>query len=391
MAVGRRQKIKFMPANTTEKFLLKDYLFNRIKVEKLAGEIKSVFKEFEDEKFVNEVIGKFDSLELKQRINWIAVNLRKYLPENFSVAVELILSALPAKLDESKTDNDFGDFIYAPYGEFIAKFGQDKNDLKVSLNAIYEITQRFSCEDAVRYFLNNHEKETYFQILKWTKDKNYHVRRLCSEGTRPKLPWSQKIKLTVTKTLPILDNLFFDKTRYVTRSVANHMNDISKNNPNLVLDTLYRWENSGKQSSKEMKFIITQSLRTLIKLGNQRAFELLNHKYDIDIKIMKFKFVNKNTKIGESLIFSLEVAANEAGEIVIDYILVMQNKKGKMHSKKVYKFKKIKVEKGVTYKVEKKHAFKKDLTTRTYYPGVQKILIQINGRLIMERKFELTK
>lgn len=123
--------------------------------------------------------------------------------------------------------------------------------------------------------MNEFPEETFERIKKWSKSDHYHQRRLASEGTRPSLPWCIKIDLDYKKPLEILDSLYADKTRYVTRSVANHMNDISKKDPKLVIETLKRWNSEGKQDIKEMDFIISHSLRTLVKDGNKDALKLL--------------------------------------------------------------------------------------------------------------------
>ena len=154
--------------------------------------------------------------------------LKKYLPADYAEAVNILLKALPEPLNENRTDDDFGDFIYAPYSDFVAHYGCIEANLAFSLAALKEMTKRFSAEDAIRYFINAFPKETLKTLYAWTSDSNYHVRRLCSEGTRPKLPWSQKINIPPEDALPILHALFADKTRYVTRSVANHLNDIAK-------------------------------------------------------------------------------------------------------------------------------------------------------------------
>lgn len=218
-----------------KKFSLKDFLFNPEKVNKIAHEIKKVYPAFNQKLFVTTTLKKFPQLELKARISWIRENLKNFLPDDYRKAVNILLKALPAPNDNTLTDNDFGEFIYAPYTDFVAQYGLAPQDLSFSLNAIREMTQRFSAEDSIRYFINAHPTQTLKELLKWSRDKHYHVRRLTSEGTRPKLPWAQKINISAHQALPILNNLFYDKARYVTRSVANHMNDISKAHPDLVL------------------------------------------------------------------------------------------------------------------------------------------------------------
>ncbi len=254
------------------KFYLKDILFNRGKVEGLSREIYSVFKKFEREKFVEEVMEKFPELELKQRIYHIRDILFKYLPPDYLSAIRIIEAALPKELDNTLGDGDFGDFIHAPYAEYVAKYGLEKRYLTQSLKLLEEITKRFSVEYAIRHFLNFHKKETLNWFKRWSKSKHYHVRRLASEGSRPRLPWGINVNLDYKETEKFLDNLFLDKTRYVTRSVANHLNDISKIDPDFVYSILKKWQGINlklkgdkKQSEKEMQFIINHATRTLRK------------------------------------------------------------------------------------------------------------------------------
>ncbi len=371
-----------------EKFSLKDFLFNKNKVSQLASEVKNVYPEFAEESFIDEVMIKFPELELKARISWIAENLKKYLPNNYSDAVAVILKALPEPNDPSLTDNDFGDFIYAPYAEFVAKYGLDRNNLTLSLNVLREITMRFSVEDAIRYFINKYPKETLETLLIWSKDSNYHVRRLCSEGTRPKLPWAQKINMSHSTPITILDNLFSDSARFVTRSVANHMNDISKVDPELVIKTLIKWRDSKKQDPKEMDYIIKHSLRTLIKQGDLGAMELLGFSHKPDIAIQNFTATNK-VKMNSYLQFSFDIYAKSEVNLVVDYILYFQNKTGKLNNKKVFKIKALNLNEGETATIQKKHMLKQFMTTRTLYPGTHKLEIQINGEIFKSFEFEL--
>lgn len=195
---------------------------------------------------MREVVGKFSELELKARIAWIAEVLERYLPSDPAVAMKMIVAALPPPLDPKKTDDDFGEFILAPLGEYVVRNGLSKKYLKQSLSTLREITMRFGVEDAMRSFLNTFQNETLAAYDKWVNDKHYHVRRLVSESTRPLLPWSRRLSMDHHVPVKYLDTLYADKTRYVTRSVANHLNDISKKDVALVVETLTRWKSEEK-------------------------------------------------------------------------------------------------------------------------------------------------
>lgn len=371
-----------------KKPLLKDQLFNKGKVQKVAHEIVHTYPKFKEDEFVRSVVEKFPELELKARISWITECLKKYLPEDYRKSVSILIKAMPKECDPQLSDNDFGDFIYSPYADFVAQYGCTKDNLALSLKALKEMTTRFSAEDAIRYFLNAFPKETLSEMKKWSKDQHYHVRRLSSEGTRPKLPWSQKINIPITAPLPILDNLFSDKTRFVTRSVANHINDISKIEPDLAISTLTRWERSGKQNLKEMDFILHHSLRTLIKHGNKKGLKLLGVHHEPKVKVSNFNVPTK-VKIDSNLEFSFLIKAEEDAIIIADYILYFQNKSGKLNSKKVFKLKKFSMKKGEQLTLSKKHLLKQVMTTRTIYPGKHEIELQINGNVIAKKSFEI--
>jgi 3-methyladenine DNA glycosylase AlkC len=286
------------------------------------------------------------------------------------------------------SDNDFGDFIYAPYAEYVARNGCTKKYLHRSLNALYEITQRVSAEDAIRYFINAFPKETLKTLLKWSEDSHYHVRRLSSEGTRPKLPWSQKINISVSAPLPILDKLFSDTTRFVTRSVANHLNDLSKTNPELVINILSKWRKSGKQKSKEMDYIILHALRTLLKQGNQKAMKMLGFSHTPHVSLLQF-VVSKQVKMNTALEFSFTVQSEKDTDVLIDYILYFQNKVGKLNGKKVFKLAKMSLTKNIPIIISKKHVLREHMATRKLFRGRHEIEIQINGKSYDKKSFQL--
>lgn len=372
-----------------EKVLLKDILFNKENVTRLSKEVKQTYKEFDEVSFVEEVLSEFPNLELKQRITHIAELLKKYLPEDYNKAVKIILEALPNENDPTLSDNDFGEFIYAPYSDFVAKYGCSESNLETSLNALEQITKRFSGEDAIRYFINAFPDQTFEQLIDWSLDTNYHVRRLSSEGSRAKLPWSQKLVTDIERPLPILDNLFFDKTRYVTRSVANHMNDISKIDENLAMDTLEVWKKSGKQNQKEMSFIISHALRTLIKQGNARALSLLGYNKDAKVKVSNF-IASDEVKLDNNLQFTFDIQADSDEQLISHFIIHFQNKSGEMKSKKVFTHKKFNMKKGETMSMLKYHPFKSNMSTRKLYTGLHKIELQINGKIVASKEFFLT-
>ncbi len=362
-----------------EKFSLKDELFNSDKVHKIAVEIKAVYSAFDQKEFERDVLEAFPQLELKERIYHIRDMFAFYLPGDYREAVGILLQSLPDELDTNRSDNDFGDFIYAPYSEFVTAFGCSREELSFSLQALREITKRFSVEFAIRDFINAYPTETFAMLEACSLSDNYHERRLASEGLRPKLPWAKKINAEYDKALFILNNIFYDETRYVTRSVANHLNDISKVDPILVIATLQGWKATGKQNEKEMDYLIGHALRTLIKQGNEEALALLGYDRDPKIVLSGFKLHQDEVRLGEELIFDFKIEAKEDCHLLLDYIMYFRTKSGKA-SPKVHKIKKLSLQAGECIGVSKKHLFRANMSTRKLYVGEHKVELQINGK-----------
>ena len=374
----------------SEKFSLKDELFNPKKVHQIASEIKEVYTPFKQEAFEKEVTDKFSELELKERISHICAMFAKYLPNDYVEATNILLQALPQELDSSNSDDDFGEFIYAPYGDFVATFGCTEEHLDFSLQALREMTKRFSVEFSIRDFINQFPQQSFEMLMMCSLSANYHERRLASEGSRPKLPWAKKLTTDHHQPLGILDNLYMDKTRYVTRSVANHLNDIAKFDAPLVIDTLKRWKKSNRQNEKEMGFILSHGLRTLVKEGNVEALALLGYNANPAIEVENFQVKSLKVKVGEALEFSFDIEAKKDEALMVDYVLYFQTKSGKL-SPKVHKIKKLNLKKGELKKISKKHRFRVNMSTRKLYDGEHKLVLQINGQAFDEVVFDLEK
>jgi len=371
-----------------KKFSLKDELFNPKKVHQIASEIKAVYRAFEEEKFEKEVTDKFSELELKERIAHIRNMFAKYLPNDYMETTITLLKALPKELDPTLSDDNFGEFIYASYSDFVATFGCKEEYLEFSLQALQEMTKRFSVEYAIRDFINAFPKQSFEMLRACSLSQNYHERRLASEGSRPKLPWGKKISLDYRLSITLLDNLYYDKTRFVTRSVANHLNDISKIDASLVIKTLKRWRASKKQNGKEMQFIVSHSLRTLVKEGNFEALELLGYGANPSIEIVNFNLNSVELRVGEALEFSFTIKAQADEALMVDYLLFFQTKAGKL-TPKVHKIKKLALKKGEQMSICKKYLFKANMTTRKLYAGEHRLALQVNGKVFEEVGFLL--
>ncbi|MEL6231100.1 MAG: DNA alkylation repair protein [Cyanobacteria bacterium J06627_3] len=368
-------------------FSLKDQLFNPEKVDYLGTLIAQAWPDFAQDTFHQNVVTAFPTLELKERIAHITDCLYTHLPEDYREALAIILRALPPELDPDKTDDDFGDFIFAPLSLFVATYGCTSHYLDSSLSALKEITKRFSAEDAIRYFINAFPEETFAFLLDCAEDDNYHVRRWASEGTRAKLPWSQKLTIDYKKPLPILEALFADKTRYVTRSVANHLNDISKIDPDLVINMLQQWMTSQRQTDQEMAFITQHALRTLIKQGNQEALALLGFGAKPDITIANFGTRTPEVRLGSAFEFSLDICSNKSQHLLIDYVMHFASD-GKKHTQKVFKLKQLELKAGEVITLKKRHPMRL-MTTRRLLLGEHQIVLQVNGQAFGSLSFDL--
>lgn len=368
-----------------DRFSLKDHLFNEEKVSYLGSLLSTGVPGFDRERFETAVMAQIPDLELKQRIALIARVLHDHLDPDFAVAADQIRSALPPPLDPTKTDDDFGDFIIAPFGRYVEDHGM--NHYEASLALLKDITKRFSMEGSVRPFINAEPQRTLDVFHTWARDDNYHVRRLVSESTRPRLPWAPRIEIDVAAPIPLLDVLHADDTRYVTRSVANHLNDISKIDPPLVFEALHRWRGETRQAKEELDWMTGHSLRTLLKDGDPTAMEILGYSPEPDI-VARFTEITPDVYAGEALEFAVEVTARSDERLMIDYSVDFVKKGGETRAK-VFKLKRLVLPEGETLTLGKRHPLRSDATTYTLYPGKHLVTILANGKPVAHSEFEL--
>jgi 3-methyladenine DNA glycosylase AlkC len=376
-----------MSDDAGERFSLKDHLFNRESVTRLASMLVSADPGFPTAEFIEVVMEDLSPLELKQRISFIAEVLASYLPGDFDKSVAMVVAALPAPLDPGLADGDFGDFIIAPLGEFVATRGLEFFEL--SMAALKEITKRFSMEGPVRPFIDAYPGEILAVLREWATDENYHVRRLVSEGTRPRLPWAPRIGLEPSDTIPLLDLLHSDPTRYVTRSVANHLNDIAKSHPELVVDTLGRWRDTAVQDEVELQWMTRHALRTLVKEGERNALQLLGYSPHPAVTVGPISFGPGPVRIGESLQFEVVVTAHQDEALLVDYVIDFVKKDGSTRSK-VFKLKQVMIPQGESRTFSKRHRLPANATTFTLYPGIHRLSLQVNGSSLASAEFRLT-
>ncbi len=367
-----------------ERFSLKDHLFNAQTVGQLAHEYAQALPHFEADRFTREALSGFDGRELMARLDWIADCIEAQIPRDFNAMAEHLEAAMPAPLDPRLTDDDFGQFIHAVPGILAVRHGLEAHRER-AMGLLYEATQRFSMEFYIRPFLNRWPDETLSLLREWAGDANYHVRRLVSEGTRPKLPWAKSVSLSPDQTLPLLDLLQADPTRYVTRSVANHLNDISKTDADAVLQRLDAWSKEGAQQKKELDWMQRHALRTLIKSGHQGAMEAQGFRSDAPLNA---RLVLERTalNIGDTLKLTAEISGDADASVLVDYRIVFA-RPDRRTGEKVFKLKQTRVTAGKPLILTKAHKIKGDATTFRWHPGPHRLILQVNGNDLAETPF----
>lgn len=342
----------------------------------LANLLSKELPSLNTEQFIQTGTKDIDSLELKHRIRHTTKVLHQFLPKDYRKSVEILKNV-------SLNFNGLPHFVFPDY---VGQYGLE--DFDYSLESLKFFTERSTSEFAVREFLRVDFDKTLSVMKKWSTDKNYHVRRLSSEGCRPRLPWSFQLKNLIkdpSPVVPILENLKADEELYVRKSVANHLNDISKDHPQFVLDLLKKWDLTNERTA----WIAKQATRTLIKKCHPGSFALLGFNPNIEIEVEDFKLSKKKIQLGESITFSFVVRSTtfKDQKLSIDYVVHYVKKSGKL-SPKVFKLKNIELAGKDEIKITKKHNFK-NFTTRVHYEGEHKIEIVINGKSVTTQKFNL--
>lgn len=313
-------------------------------------------------------------LELRARVQLIANTLKLHLHQDFSKALQQLL--------QITREQQINAFELWPATEFIQIYGLQHID--ESLDAMYELTQKFTAEFCVRPFINTHGEIIFKKLKKWQNDHSEHIRRWLSEGTRPRLPWGERLPASIKNpklNLEVLESLKFDPSLYVRKSVANHLNDIAKDHPQIVIKTLTKWSQIvPKGFEREFEFIRHRALRTLIKGGNTQALKLIGVKASKDkLKVEKFQVTSKHVKMNSNLEFSaiLKNNGSKKEKYVLDFVIYFQKANGKL-SPKTFKLKSGLIAGKTQLSIKKKYSFK-PITTRKYYPGPHKIALKLNG------------
>jgi 3-methyladenine DNA glycosylase AlkC len=357
---------------------LKDTLIPAGQVIKLAGAIQTAYPEFEADDFSRLVLDSaWADRELKQKMRHITVCLKKHLPDDYRKSIGILEQIAP----------QFRGFVALSFSDFAECYGMD--DWDISMNALARFTSSCSSEFAVRPFLDKDPQRAMEYFYRWAEDENQHIRRLSSEGCRPRLPWGmglRKFQKDPAPIVPILERLKNDPEEYVRRSVANNLNDISKDNPDVVLALCEKW----KGQSKDVDRIVKHACRSLLKNGNKRALMLFGFANPDQLQVSNLFADQSSLKIGEHLRFSFTLAncSGTAQTVRLEYRIHYVKSSGKT-SAKIFQVSEGKFSPG-EHAVSKKQAFT-DYTTRTHFPGEHRIEIVVNGDTKAEISFHVER
>jgi 3-methyladenine DNA glycosylase AlkC len=333
-----------------------------------------------------------EALEFKARAQHVCAALEATLPEDFAHACEVIEAALaPVRGDEPLgefhgLDGGLAGWVVWPLTEYVARRGLETPER--ALDALHALTQRFSAEWAIRPFIEQHPALAFRTLAQWARDPSPHVRRLVSEGSRPRLPWGLQLKTLIADpapTLPLLEALQDDPSEYVRRSVANHLNDIAKDHPALVAQWL---ERHLPDAPAARRTLLKHASRTLIKRGDVRVLKAWGLGRPL-AGAAALRVAPRRIVLGEAITLELVLQSNarRTQKLVIDYA-VHHVKASGATSAKVFKGWTIDLAPGATLTLTKRHALR-PITTRTYHAGRHEVDVRINGAVCAQAFFDL--
>lgn len=342
---------------------------------RLAATLKQVYRSFDAPAFVDDCLQGYDGLNLMQRGSHIAEVLHKHLPADYTQAIRIVLDSLHVEREPSS--GSLASFFYLPHTCFVARYGLDHFDL--SMQAQYELTQRFTAEFSIRPYLNRYQAQTLAVLKDWTHDKSEHVRRLVSEGSRPRLPWAPRLPQFQKDPQPVIELLELlkdDVSPYVRRSVANNLNDIGKDHPALLVEVARNWLINA---SPQREQLVKHALRSAIKRADAAAFHAIGYGEKPELKVVLLKLHPMQALIGGSFILTVGIS-NTAGKrqkLLVDLEVGYIKANGECRPK-VFKFRALDLAPGESVTLTRKISLAQ-MTTRTHYPGRHTLGLIING------------
>ena len=345
---------------------LKDMFFTTASVAALADAIQGSYRGFNKNSFARSVFDKtFDSMELKQRMRHTTECLGRALPESYTQAVKILMHAAP----------EVKGFEAMCLPDYVELYGL--GHWKQSLRALALFTKYSSSEFAIRPYIKQDSDQAMAFMESLAGDTDPKVRRFASEGCRPRLPWAMALppfKKDPSPVLAILEKLKDDPSEFVRKSVANNLNDISKDHPQLVLATCQQWIGQSPRTD----WIVKHACRTLLKAGNSRAMRMFGFGDPKSIKVHKLKFHKKVLTIGDDVSFSfvVTVGTKKACRVRLEYVVTFAKSGGKV-GKKVFKISESTLATG-DHAFTRKHSLA-DMSTRKHYPGKHELSVVVNG------------
>jgi 3-methyladenine DNA glycosylase AlkC len=354
----------------------------------IATMIRAVCPSFNSQAFVRDTLDGYDVLALMPRGKKIAQALRRHLPDDYTRAVAILLDSLgqPHARDPNQS---LASFLFMPHTMFVAEFGLAH--FEVSIRAQHALTQRFTAEFSIRPFIEKHPEATLRQLKIWTADPSAHVRRLVSEGTRPRLPWAPRLRnfqADPTPVLALLELLKDDPALYVRRSVANNLNDIGKDHPDLLAHTAQTWLEGA---STERRWIVGHALRSAVKRGERSALDVLGFGGSAQVFVGKASITPSRAAMGGKVDIAFEVTNTHdmPQSVLVDFCVHYVKANGQTRAK-VFKLKTLELAPGQTALLGKKLSVA-EMTTRKHYPGVHRVDLILNGQPQPLGAFELVK
>jgi len=352
-------------------------IFDRARFQHIAAETATVWPGFDRKRFVGLATSGLHELGIMQRMRRTAESLQATLPPDFAEAVGIIRQLAP------RIGHGFA-AIALP--EYVALYGRQHH--RLSMEALRDLTRYGSAEFAIRHFLLEDFDATLAVMRDWARDDNEHVRRLASEGSRPRLPWSFQLKPVLADpalTLPILEALQDDPSLYVRKSVANHLNDISKDSPDWLLDRLADWPTERTHTG----WIVRHALRTLIKKGDSRALGLIGTTGRPSVRVDAFAVTPSALKLGDRVFLNASLVSTSATtqRLVVDYAVHYVKKNGNA-SRKVFKLRETELAAGAAQSFAISQVVR-DFTTRKHHPGFHRVELMVNGEVVAETGFSL--
>lgn len=359
--------------------------FSPALVRRIAADMARAEPAFPARAFVRQATAGLEQLELLDRGKHIARALHAHLPPAYPDALDVLLRSLGAEhASEELVGGGMAPFYYLPHTLLVAEHGLEHFDL--SLRAQYELTKRFSAESSIRPYIARDPERTFAQLIVWTKDENPHVRRLVSEGTRLRLPWASRVAwldANPRRVLALLELLKDDPATVVRRSVANNLNDLSRDHADLVIETCRAW------LSDERGALIRHALRSLVKKGHRGALAVLGAHARPKVAINAAR-VAKRVRIGDQLqfAFSLQSTASRAQDLIVDYAVHFIKANGAPRPK-VFKLKRVTLAARSSVELAGRVSFA-SMTTRQHYPGRHRIEVLANGEAFPLGEFDVS-